>query len=246
MAREKKPSKTLSQWGIDLPMIVTKVIDERDTSRPDDGYFHSSSINKCSRSVYFNKVLGKPDNKKAKFPPTAKMAMHLGHSIHDLLQEALHQATDIEFEDEIPLVSKPDLLAGTCDGVVTFTNNDGERDKLIIEIKSTNSTWYNDKFIYAPKPEHYMQLQTYMYMSGIHKGIILYFNKDNARMATHDIEYDEPYIEKVLRKLHYTTECVTNESTPTMFLSCKDTTRLDKQCANYLRCKNFETGKPVE
>jgi hypothetical protein len=82
-------------------------------------------------------------------------------------------------------------ISGHCDAIVkTYPFTCPKGQETIIEFKSAA----NDSFNWMqkkkkPKTEHYLQIMFYMYLSGIHQGIIFVENKDSQETLEFPITY---------------------------------------------------------
>lgn len=90
----------------------------------------------------------------------------------------------------------PILISGRLDFIIDEGKlNGGEPDHAIVELKSIN-TWgfksiANDL---QPKPEHMLQVQFYMWLTGIHKGYLVYEDKNDQTNVTIPIVFDDRII----------------------------------------------------
>jgi hypothetical protein len=238
-ALDKGKKKLENNHKVDLVELIEKGAASLSTHRDEDYKFHCSGLHTCSRMYYWNWLYGKPDNKKGEFSIQGKFAVLVGKKIHDLLEQIMEEAAKIglasSFTPEVPLESPEHHLAGSCDGILQIGD-----EKFILEFKSTNMRMY-EKFVEKPKHDHKTQLQMYLFMGKIDVGYVIYFNKDDADLTVHEVESNPAYQARVLERLAEIMDNVEKKVVPTNHLSCDDLTNLNKQCPNYLRCKNYQT-----
>jgi CRISPR/Cas system-associated exonuclease Cas4 (RecB family) len=136
--------------------------------------------------------------------------------------EELLGTTDLMIAPELSIKSEELNISGRSDAIVknymehkvtqeivTLTDPDGkvvyegpESEILIIELKSINQRgfdWVLKKN--EQKEEHELQLQLYMYLTGIKQGIVLYENKNKQELAEFFIKYDPQKVEYIINKI---------------------------------------------
>ena len=235
---EQKPKKVRHAVpDVDIIKAINLGIAGKKMTRPEDHWFHSSGLGRCSREPYWNWIYGKPNNKKGEFPPSARWSLEIGKKVHDLLEGFAKKSPLEEVRQEVRLEHAPTRLRGSCDLMVIH-----EGFEYLVEFKTTNSRFY-EIFKRIPKEDHIMQLQSYLFMSNIQVGYIVYFNKDNNQMVSHRIDLNMDYVDReIIQKINHQRECIEKREMPTKFLSCPsdDPKDLKKSCPNYLRCKNYK------
>lgn len=109
-----------------------------------------------------------------------------------------------EPDGEIIQLYKPILdESGRDTGQTELIFNGPANDVMIVEFKSIKSKKYDDLPKTKPKKEHNMQLQLYMYLTGIRAGLVYYENKDNQEQKYYYMKYDETVVEKVISDIRY-------------------------------------------
>lgn len=224
---------------IDFIAHIREGMKRYDGNRPEDGWFHPSELDGCSVSIYLNKVFGKPNNKKGDFSPEGKMAVTLGHAIHEMLENAMYRS-DIgtSFKHEVPLESPTERIKGTCDGIL-----DMGKHRYILEFKSCKSEWF-DKYRFIPDKKHVQQVHCYMFMANIRVAYIIYYNKNDNKFKQHRIEYKMSIMQPILDRLRSIRTSVMTRTVPTdkRFISCDVLNKPRKACPNYMRCLKFHGG----
>jgi CRISPR/Cas system-associated exonuclease Cas4 (RecB family) len=151
------------------------------------GVIHPSSADKCVLRLYYD-VTGE-FAPQATFKPPLMFTFKIGHAMHDLVQEILHEDLGDAFEDE-KRIEIGTLVAGNTDGLVTLPEVRG-----VLEIKSMGSEFNALK---EPKGEHRIQAGG-LYATALDAPftVYLYISKD----WPHDIkEYVEVYDPSVFRR----------------------------------------------
>jgi len=79
-------------------------------------------------------------------------------------------------------------ISGRIDYILS--HEDPKIGKFILELKSINKKGY-DELIDVPKPEHHIQIQCYMGITGIPYGIVFYECKDDQSVRAFKVLHDE-------------------------------------------------------
>jgi len=90
-------------------------------------------------------------------------------------------------------------VKGHCDGVVVPGRHEGDMTEWALEAK----TMKPDKFalLVAPLPAHLHQINVYMHLLGLERGIFVYFCKSTGEVKEFTTEYDPSYWRDVESKL---------------------------------------------
>jgi len=90
-------------------------------------------------------------------------------------------------------------VKGHCDGVVVPGRFEGNMDEWALEAK----TMKPDKFalLVAPLPAHLHQINVYMHLLGMTRGIFLYFCKSTGEVKEYTCDYDPAYWRDVESKI---------------------------------------------
>lgn len=220
---------------IDFVEHIREGMKRLDNNRPEDGWFHPSELNGCSISIYFNKVYGKPNNKKGAFTPEGKMALSLGHGIHEMIERAIERS-DIgpQFKAEVPLEDPIHRIKGTTDGLVYLS------DLYVLEFKSCKSEMFQ-KYRFFPDKNHVQQVHCYMHKSGARVAYIIYYNKNDNKMAQHRIEFKNSIMQPILDRIDSIRTSIIQRTVPTdkAYISCDVLNNPRKTCPNYMRCLTY-------
>jgi len=125
---------------------------------------------------------------------------------------------------ESELVNEQYKITGHCDGIVELDGND-----YVLEIKSCNAYFFklfkNDAYSCSFFSKYLIQIQMYMWLSGIHNGIFLFFNKDSSTMYSLPVSYSESIVDDVLKFVSDIRHCIRNSILPEC--TCKKQDHVD-------------------
>jgi hypothetical protein len=174
--------------------MIIRAIDEYLAKRPKDDrgtrYFHPSTLHKPAE--YLFKAYLEGDNGRD-FEPRLLRVFDNGHSMHQRLQRYLRE-TGVLKETEVPITNAEYEIRGHADGIVEIGGVKG-----ILEIKSINSQGFYGLF--EPKSEHLIQVNVYMFCSGIPRGVLLYENKNDQELKEFFVKQDQAILDPILAKI---------------------------------------------
>ena len=181
--------------------MIIETIDRYLTTRPKDkrakNCFHPSSLHKSAKELYHHYIEG--DN-STDFEPRIKRIFDNGHAVHERLQTYLEKA-GILLQAEAPIENKEYEIIGHTDGILEIKGVKG-----ILEIKSMNAnTFYST---YDPKPEHLIQVNIYMFCTGIERACLLYECKDDQALKEFYVKQDRAILDPILEKIRYVQDCL--------------------------------------
>lgn len=179
-------------------------------------------------------------------PPKLKRIFEIGDQVHEMWQKwfinaGLAEPTDcdrtrwdkkrkISFSPDI-ICKIPNVLKGEC----------------VVEIKSANDGTYLD-FLENGHKSAEKQLQIYMWLTGIHQGIVLVYNKNTSDFFVKYLEYDSEAIahaENASDEIIYYYKRLKKEKK--MVKRPKDATDADckkcKKCGMRKSCWNLKGGR---
>jgi predicted nucleic acid-binding Zn-ribbon protein len=132
-------------------------------------------------------------------------------------------------------------LNGHIDGILSLPG----KKETIIDFKTANGK----RFLYAmkkPFDDHIKQLQIYMMLSGIKRGVILYINKQELSLkdalVEHWIDYDAEYVEKVKNDIHKLRKCLSNPEEELPESICKNKTEARRRKCGIVDQLIFSNG----
>lgn len=180
----------------------------------DTKHLHPSEICKrdwCPRSSMYQMYGYAPDKKKELSFQTLNV-FRMGHDIHDKWQEWLEKAGVLKTK-ELPIYSEEYGIMGHADGLVEdfygeaileiksigmgtvrFENPD-LYNKYIIKELDYDEVWDN---IRQPFAQHLKQTMLYMFVTGVHKGVILYEWKASQAIKEFEVGLQMGLIESIL------------------------------------------------
>ncbi|MEM2932845.1 MAG: Dna2/Cas4 domain-containing protein [Candidatus Pacearchaeota archaeon] len=166
------------------------------------GRYYPSEIANCLRKTWFSYKIPKPlDTKVIKI-------FQIGNMLHEFVTNVLKNEKNKEIEfvkSEIPIEVKIDdfIIAGRVDNLVLVKLNEINQVRyVLVEVKSTKVLPEKHK------KEHEAQLQFYMQVLGITKGIILYIQKDNLETRAFNIDYNKELAEIILERFRELHRCL--------------------------------------
>lgn len=144
--------------------------------------FHASECGKCPRQIYFDKTEPVAPNIES------KKNFAVGNIFHEYIQYNILKEYTIE-----------DQIKGIIEDLIIVGRIDAHDDKEIIELKSSS----NAKAIQRPYQDHIIQINIYMHFTGIHRGRIVYINKNNLDITEFVIHYNKLLFESTINKIKY-------------------------------------------
>lgn len=195
--------------------IIFQSVEE--SAKHSGGKFYPSSVGKCLKAIVYqmNGV------QAGQIEPRALSIMSNGTAFHDRMEHTIKQA-GIMVASELPLKNPELLISGRLDliiknfedhkpnkNIIKLASDDGtvvyegpSNDVLIVELKSINDKGF--QYLQKknePKEEHVQQLQLYMHMTGIHRGLLLYENKNDQTLMDFWVDYDKYIADAVMLKI---------------------------------------------
>ena len=95
--------------------------------------------------------------------------------------------------DEIGFYDEETMMGGHIDGLLLWTTG----DYIILDYKSARKRVW-DSVYDKPKPEHYTQMQSYLYLSGLKYGKFLYECKDDQEIKEINVRRNDEYIDSIV------------------------------------------------
>jgi CRISPR/Cas system-associated exonuclease Cas4 (RecB family) len=192
--------------------------------------FYPSSVGFCSRRIVMQMIgLDKP------IPdPRIIRIMDNGNSVHERYENYFAEM-GILVTPELSLKHEELRISGRSDAIIRIPSDETAYELAIIEIKSSNNNQFNRMVKDGkPKDEHYMQLQLYMYLTGIKKGAILVENKDNQDVWEYWCDYDpelaHQIVDKIRRVNAFVDENLKNENKEKLILPEREFEKTSFEC----------------
>jgi hypothetical protein len=187
--------------------MLIKAIDKYLQAKPRDerekNCFHPSSLHKSTKELYWHYLEG--DNNQ-QFDSRILRIFDNGHYVHHRLQGYLSDI-GILIQTEVPVENKEYEIKGHTDGIIQINGVKG-----ILEIKSMNANQFYSH--YEPKSEHLIQVNVYMFCTGIPRACLLYECKDNQELKEFYIGQDEKILNPVLKKIRVVQGCIRENKEP--------------------------------
>jgi CRISPR/Cas system-associated exonuclease Cas4 (RecB family) len=195
------------------------------------GKFYPSSVGACRRKIAYQ-MLGYPGKP---IPGKNLLIMENGTSFHNRMEHIFGEM-GIMIAPELKLVHEELRISGRSDAIVWnwFKKEEVENDEvitlrdiedkvvyegpqsdvLIVELKSINNKNWDKLPKTLPKMEHRMQLQLYMYLTGIRQGVVYYENKDNQDQKYFYVAYNPEMVEKIINDIRYVIKHIDENKLP--------------------------------
>ncbi len=183
---------------MDLSNLILQAIEKRDRD-PHRPYVGASSIGSpCSRAIWYS-YHGAPSKD---FSPTTHATFDVGKKLEDLIISYVelaglqvirpHEMNHYLFccDSEVP------KFQGHADALLVV---DGE--EVVLEIKTAKNSRFQafkKKGLKSWSPEYYAQIQSYIGMKGLQRGVVLAINKDTSELHHEWISFDS-YLYNELR-----------------------------------------------
>jgi len=165
---------------------LLKTLDEHlvGTQRPNRvGVFYPSVLgSKCDAHLFlaYNGLLP-----VEVIPPVTRRIFDTGGSLEERMDSYFNKM-GILLERETSLKFDDPPISGRCDFILMHK----EDGRIVLELKSANNRTFTNLRL-APKPEHSIQLQIYLNILGLEKGVVLYENKDNQQLKAFKVQQNQ-------------------------------------------------------
>jgi len=155
-------------------------------------YIGASSIGRpCVRSIWYSYQGAEEEP----INPRSQVTFQIGKELESMILEYLKKSgIFIVSQGKFFQDSEVQEFQGHVDGVIVLP----DESRAILEIKTAKDSSYNQFVKHGLKKWqeiYYSQLQAYMGMSGIHKGVILAINKNSSEMHEEWVEFNAPWYE---------------------------------------------------
>lgn len=200
--------------------IISPLLDKYLMMKPQDkrsdGY-HPSSLYKCSRQIWYKIKEYQQDT----FPTSIdERKFAVGHAIEGAYDKYFSGMEQLE-KNNPGTLNGFKLIGGNVKIEHKGLNLKGEYDKIVeiegiqylIDIKTCKDSataW--DRI---PYPSHILQVQIYMFMTGVHNGVLLYENKNTQEIAEFHFPFNQDVFDKKVRnKIRYLNKYVKLNKVP--------------------------------
>jgi CRISPR/Cas system-associated exonuclease Cas4 (RecB family) len=195
------------------------------------GKFYPSSVGRCRRQIAYQ-MLGYPGRD---IPGRNLLIMENGTSFHNRMEHIFEQM-GVMIAPELKLVDSDLRISGRSDAIVwnwlkteepeedheivlrdikdEVVYEGKQSDVLIVELKSINNKNWDKLPKTLPKMEHRMQLQLYMYLTGIRQGVVYYENKDTQEQKYFYVVYNPEMVNKIVSDIRYIIDHIDKNKLP--------------------------------
>jgi len=200
--------------GTLVDQAVLRLAEKSKSKRSSTKSIHPSTLVICPRRVYY--YLMEEPFELVKDPRGLRI-LENGTKVHERFQTYFQEA-GILLASESSIKNEDLWLSGKIDAIVTMENT-----KYVVELKSIQSGKF--KCLTSPLKAHMEQIQLYMHCTGIHKGIVIYENKDTQETCEFEVNYDPEIANSLINRI----------------LTIQDAVKTKQPPARV--CKNIEEGK---
>lgn len=169
--------------------------------RMQDHFAQMGILRGCWRSKLSGKIYGR-DEKIGIFRPSSLKEIGEEHLLKDGDTRSIHELFEYV---EITLENKEYNFKGHCDGIVELEIGNPD-SRYVVDFKTTRTEKYEILSTRSRRPdaEYITQITIYMWLSGVHKGIIFYEDKNCHDLLEFHVNYSEDrvlQIKKTAKKL---------------------------------------------
>lgn len=170
------------------------------------GRYYPSEIGGCLRKIWFS----------YKYPIQTRADLikifEVGNIVHNFVVDVLKSEKNPEVEllkSEFPFKIEMEdfIVSGRIDNLILIKEHNQE---VLVEVKSTKDL---DK-ITEPVPSNLMQLQLYMHALKIHKGMLLYIEKNTLKSKVFTIDFDDSIANQALERFKILHRFLKDDITP--------------------------------
>jgi len=170
------------------------------------GRYYPSEIGSCLRKMWFSYKMPR------EVEPQLKRIFEAGNIVHGFVVDVLKSEKNPHIQllkTEEPFQMKVDdfIVSGRIDDIILIKQNS---ETILVEAKSAKSLEYTRE----PSPGYVMQLQLYMHHTGIHKGIILYVEKNTLKSKVFNVNYDENVAKEAIERFKIIDKCLKEDKAP--------------------------------
>jgi CRISPR/Cas system-associated exonuclease Cas4 (RecB family) len=131
-------------------------------------------------------------------------------------------------------------ITGKTDGILQFAF---DKSHVLLEIKSINTFSFQN--LRGVLDEHKVQINLYMWLSGIHRALFIYEDKNNQRIQEYSVDFDSNVIAPIIKQLEEVNALLDKGLLPDVLPNknaqkAKDRNKVCKQCVFRDHCETFE------
>lgn len=154
--------------------------------------WRASGLGSCMTGRYLARLGKEPDEP---FDERTLRVFSVGRMMEDWIVNLIKQEKGVEVDTQGFVEDKKNNITGHYDAKVTV---DGVPIIYEFKTKHSKSFWYMDKKKEGANEQHKMQLWTYLWLSGVEEGRILYMSKDDLAILEFPIYRKDEKIRKMV------------------------------------------------
>jgi len=172
-----------------VELILKKLI-EKFMTNPSNDCVYVTELSKCLYYIYYLYYKAKTDEKINDYIIEGTLMHFIVEKIvNKMISESLINPEDVRCEVDVEKVFNGNVIKGRVDLIINDT---------IVEFKFT----HNHRLIYySPRLWHFAQVNLYMWMTGLRKGLIIYIHLPTLKVRYWKVNYDEELVMNRLRKI---------------------------------------------
>ena len=189
----------------DFNILVENFL-KRELKPRKDGVYYPSEVGGCLRKSWYSYK-----NPKQLDSDLIKI-FQAGELIHEFVATVLKSEKNphielIGCEEPFQIHHELFTISGRIDDLILLKE---DNIKVLVEVKSTS----NVDVVQEAKDAHVLQLMVYMRALDIHKGVILYMEKNSLNTKTFTVDYDEKKWRFVLNRFKTLHESIITNTIP--------------------------------
>lgn len=173
--------------------MLKEILNKKYEPHISSGKFSASSVGCCWRKKYLElKGLFKEE-----FTPETLRIFDIGNIHHrNIIHELISKGNGTHIVAAEVTLPEHKYISGRIDTVVS----DG-KDLYIVDIKSA-SDWTIKEVVGGEVPQNYQdQVQLYMHLTGIHRGILLFVGKNKGQIEEVEVVYHKDRAEELIKQI---------------------------------------------
>lgn len=171
--------------NLSIQKLINEELRRKDQERAsrDQTTWHASRLGSCLCGTYLARLGVKPD---VEIDDRLLRVFDLGNKIEDWIIDLISKQNQYEIKTQERLLDESLNLSGYYD---LYIKDKETQEEEIVEVKSKNSQafWYMEKKGEGAQIHHKMQNWSYLYMTGIERGRIIYVSKDDQCILEYPI-----------------------------------------------------------
>lgn len=193
------------------------------------GKYFPSEVGNCLRKVWYSYRY------PMKLEPETLKIFEVGNMLHGFVVEVLKSDKNkdiqlVQYEFPFKLEIDDFLVSGRVDDLLLIKVSGKE---VLLEVKSTKDV----SRIRKPQSNHLIQLQFYMYATGVHNGSILYIDKNNLQSKSFEAKFSAKDSSRIVERFKELHRHLTANKLPMAEAKAKDDMKwMCKFCEYFDKC----------